>query len=121
MERLEAQVPSKLQEEEKAMPIAIEEEAVQPKKIEYNDLCVTCNNAPECTSRKNIVRPVYFCENFDDYIPQKTAAVEREPTPVKAEERKIQEFKGLCVNCGHRDTCAFPRPEGGVWHCEEYE
>lgn len=29
-------------------------------------------------------------------------------------------FKGLCVNCDHRFTCAFQRPESGVWYCEEY-
>jgi len=29
--------------------------------------------------------------------------------------------KGLCMNCAHRDTCLLPRPESGVWHCEEYE
>lgn len=121
MERFEAQVPSKLQQEEKAIPIAVEKEAVQQKTVEYNDLCVTCNNAPECTSRKNIVRPVYFCENFDDYVPQKHTGVETKPTPEKVVEEKIHEFKGLCVNCNHRDTCAFPKPEGGVWHCEEYE
>jgi hypothetical protein len=30
-------------------------------------------------------------------------------------------FKGLCVNCKYRETCLYPKPEGGVWHCEEYE
>lgn len=121
MERLEAQIPSKIQEEKKAMPVVVEEEAFPRKTVEYNDLCVTCNHAPECTSRKNIIRPVYFCEHFDDYIPQKPAEVKMEPKPEKVVEGNIHEFKGLCVNCDHRDTCAFPKPEGGVWHCEEYE
>jgi len=30
-------------------------------------------------------------------------------------------YKGLCVNCIHRDTCTLPKPEGGKLHCEEYE
>jgi hypothetical protein len=30
------------------------------------------------------------------------------------------EFEGLCVNCANRETCLVPKPEGGVWHCEEY-
>lgn len=121
MERFEAQVPSKLQKEEKVIPISIEGEEFQPRKVEYNDLCVTCNNGPECTSRKNIIRPVYFCENFDDYVQQKTVEVEMELTPEKAVAEKTLEFTGLCVNCNHRNTCAFPKPDGGVWHCEEYE
>jgi hypothetical protein len=29
--------------------------------------------------------------------------------------------RGLCVNCDLRETCAFHKPEGGVWFCEEYQ
>lgn len=36
-------------------------------------------------------------------------------------EKDTRLFKGLCMNCAHRDTCLLPRPESGVWHCEEYE
>ena len=28
--------------------------------------------------------------------------------------------RGLCSNCEHRETCIYPRPDGGVWRCEEY-
>jgi hypothetical protein len=28
--------------------------------------------------------------------------------------------KGLCINCENRHTCEFIKPNGGVWHCEEY-
>lgn len=28
--------------------------------------------------------------------------------------------RGLCVNCENRHTCEFVKPNGGVWHCEEY-
>lgn len=31
-----------------------------------------------------------------------------------------ERMTGLCMNCDNRFTCAFPVPEGGVWHCEEY-
>jgi hypothetical protein len=27
---------------------------------------------------------------------------------------------GLCPTCDFRSTCMYPKPEGGVWHCEEY-
>lgn len=30
-------------------------------------------------------------------------------------------YRGLCVNCDVRETCTLPRPEGGVWYCEEYQ
>lgn len=29
--------------------------------------------------------------------------------------------RGLCTTCIHAETCEFPRPDGGVWRCEEYE
>lgn len=121
MERSEAQVPIKIHEARKAGPIACEEEAFQRKVVEYNDLCTTCNCAPKCISRKNIIRPVYFCENYDDFVPQKPVEVEVGPPPRSMTEKAIQKFYGLCVNCSHRNTCAFPKPEGGIWHCEEYE
>ena len=41
-----------------------------------------------------------------------------EPDPQDGEETV---HKGLCVNCAHRHYCLFPRAEGGIWHCEEYE
>lgn len=30
------------------------------------------------------------------------------------------EYRGLCGHCELRKTCALPRPEGGVWRCENY-
>ena len=38
-----------------------------------------------------------------------------------AEEEKSTEQKGLCRNCKKEKTCKLPKPEGGVWRCEEYE
>ena len=38
-----------------------------------------------------------------------------------AEEEKSTEPKGLCRNCKKKETCTLPKPEGGVWRCEEYE
>ena len=29
--------------------------------------------------------------------------------------------KGLCATCIKLDTCTFPKLEGGVWHCADYE
>ena len=28
--------------------------------------------------------------------------------------------RGLCATCLYRDSCDFPKPDGGVWQCEEY-
>lgn len=32
----------------------------------------------------------------------------------------VGQLKGLCVNCANREVCRHPKPEGGVWHCEEF-
>ncbi len=29
-------------------------------------------------------------------------------------------IRGLCSICEGREACTFVKPEGGVWHCEEY-
>jgi hypothetical protein len=121
MERQETQAFSKIGEEVKAKSASLDGEAFQLKITEYNDLCTTCNNAPKCLSRKNHIRPVYFCENYDDFIPQKPAEKKIRTMSKNVTKDEVNTFKGLCVNCRHRNTCAFPKPEGGVWHCEEYE
>ncbi len=52
------------------------------------------------------------------------------PAPARAPEVASWELdvqaipsyhKGLCMNCDERETCMLPRPESGVWHCEEYK
>ncbi|MHC4942009.1 MAG: hypothetical protein ACYTG7_03225 [Planctomycetota bacterium] len=45
----------------------------------------------------------------------------RDSSKPKSAEKEAEGFKGLCMNCAHREICLYPKPEGGVWHCEEYE
>jgi NADH-quinone oxidoreductase subunit E len=33
----------------------------------------------------------------------------------------IDLVNSICINCENRHTCKFIKPEGGVWHCEEYK
>jgi hypothetical protein len=42
--------------------------------LEYRDLCMTCNYAETCFQRKTHGKPVWYCEQFDDYIPQEPKA-----------------------------------------------
>lgn len=87
-------------------------------------ICSTCNHMKECTIRKNWKGPVTFCEEFDDYVPPREVPAPKEmkeESDTPHTESDTGKYKGLCVNCDLRKTCAFPKPEGGVWHCEEYE
>ena len=88
----------------------------------YGGLCSTCVNASTCGYRRVPSQPVWDCCDFEPEV----APVNLSPptvSPLKsiAEGENPGGHAGLCVNCGQRETCTFPKPEGGVWHCEEYE
>ena len=90
----------------------------------YPRLCCTCKHASTCTLPRDPQRPSFYCEEFEiESIPAKRKAGEDKPQPtasfVTAEESGS--LIGLCRDCENHQTCAFPRPEGGVWHCEEYQ
>lgn len=84
----------------------------------HRDLCSTCSHAETCGNRSTPQRPIFFCELFEVFAPPPTAtaAAAREP----AARQDAGQYKGLCVNCENRSTCTLPRPEGGIWHCQEY-
>lgn len=102
--------------------------SARPEKIEYEGLCSTCNNAATCIYPRGSKRPVLQCEEFDGYAvpPERTtvgAILAKTSSRVRSglEEKDAVEYKGLCQNCENRKTCTFPKPEEGIWHCEEYE
>lgn len=83
----------------------------------YRDLCSTCSHTESCGNRSTPGRPIFFCEMFEVFAsPPAATAAAREP----AARLDAGEYKGLCQNCESRNTCIFPKPEGGIWHCEEY-
>ncbi len=84
-------------------------------------LCATCNNAADCVYRKRRGADAIYCEMFDGYARPNGNGKRVATIVTTLEIAKSTEFKGLCVNCEDRDTCKLPRPEGGVWHCEEYK
>lgn len=62
------------------------------------------------------------------YAPYPFGTTDDGSSPVKgsrrrsgAEEENSAEHKGLCRNCKKQKTCKLPKPEGGVWRCEDYE
>jgi len=92
--------------------------------VEYGGLCSTCKNAPDCTFPRDPHKPVLHCEEFDtgEPSPMKTTRKDRSPPTqlYAAKDTGSTKFMGLCSNCEDRETCIFPKPEGGIWHCEEY-
>ena len=93
----------------------------------YYGICITCNNAPYCRLSRDPDHPVWFCEMFNDYDPPANPSLQdKRPDKhttdeiIKSIEKNDPKYKGLCSNCARRDTCKFPKPDGGVWHCSEY-
>jgi hypothetical protein len=85
-------------------------------------LCANCKNAATCTFPKAPDKPSFYCEEFElEELPQKkitrTPSIESHFT----KEKDTSELKGLCSDCENHRTCKFPKHEGGIWHCEEYQ
>lgn len=85
-------------------------------------ICTSCKHMATCIYMKELPRPVLSCDLFEGYAVQKSEPVLRNAgngrLPRSSDTRK---FTGLCASCQKIETCIYPKPEGGVWHCEEYE
>ena len=62
------------------------------------------------------------------YAPYPFRSEEKKPSGMKgsgvrsnSEAEDSGEYKGLCKNCRKQKSCRLPKPEGGVWRCEDYE
>ena len=101
--------------------------AAPPSAVVYGGLCSTCDGASTCTFPRDPERPIMHCDELDSHRVD-IVAVERvpraEPASPKAlseaKQKELGKYKGLCLNCEKRETCTYPKPEGGVWHCDEY-
>jgi hypothetical protein len=85
-------------------------------------------HAETCTFPKPKDRPVLFCDEFEGEVQRPATVVAAKPAPAEkvaleseAADVGTPQLKGLCRLCSKRATCVFPKPAGGVWHCEEYE
>ncbi len=90
-------------------------------------LCSCCSCAPACTYSRDSGRPVLQCEEFDGishslnqmvtWVGKPSVNRFSEPTP---DAQSLGILRGLCAYCDGLNTCTYPKPEGGVWHCDEY-
>jgi len=90
----------------------------------YNSLCSTCKHASTCTFPRDPKRPAFYCEEFEiESAPTGKTAAEDTPQSTASfiTAKDSAGLMGLCSDCENRQSCGFLRPEGGVWHCEEYQ
>jgi hypothetical protein len=90
----------------------------------FSGLCLTCQNAAECTFPRDSARPIWQCEEFmgEARAPERVSMEGYSPsrTGLIAAEKDLKTWIGLCKNCANRETCRYPKPDGGIWRCEEY-
>lgn len=93
----------------------------------YLGLCSCCSCAPACTFPREPGRPILECDEFDGISsPQNKMMKLLEKPSVNCLSGLMPDaqspgiLRGLCGYCDGLNTCTYPKPEGGVWHCEEY-
>ena len=86
----------------------------------HRDLCCACNHGSRCMNRGSAKKPVFYCEEYDAYVPVSRVSLQSASRINSDGKGASGRIKGLCSNCENLDTCTMRDPEGGVWHCEEY-
>ena len=83
-------------------------------------LCQSCRNASGCMLHHGSDEPIQECEEFELPVPARSG---NQPvlSPLQRSGASEPDVLGLCQNCRVRTGCRLPRPEGGIWFCEEYE
>ena len=111
-----------------AMPEPGELENLSDKTKEPKGLCSCCKFFETCTYPKDPSQPVLQCDEFQGIespsppcLTTVSSSVRDIRPPPSPAEQEVRTLRGLCSNCELRDTCTYPKPEGGVWHCEEYQ
>ena len=105
--------------EEQTARIGLREETASAR-----GLCRTCDHKKECTFSKTGA-VVLNCEELD--YPPRPSEPKAEPgfaaiLPVTElpSTDDSENLIGLCRTCENRFDCQFPKPAGGVWHCDEF-
>jgi len=90
----------------------------------YPGLCSICKHGVVCTYPRSLELPVWQCEEFEGFAPA-VRTVRHNPRADSKLNAQLtdpdDQNTGLCRTCSNRSSCAFPRPVGGVWHCEEFQ
>jgi hypothetical protein len=92
-------------------------------KKRYLGLCSYCKSELNCMFIRDPKRPIFECEEFEEItyvsirVPDQKNISSKNPS---TREDSPHSYKGLCINCEERATCLYPKPEGGVWRCDEY-
>jgi hypothetical protein len=84
-------------------------------------VCAACVYGNECAFEAEAGRAILQCEQFEMAFPAEEVRPTRTQSRTSPRNGKdSSKYAGICSNCENRETCSYPKPEGGVWRCEEY-
>ena len=83
-------------------------------------ICLTCLHFTKCALRpaECSTNGIQFCEEYQTVCLAPVVVSNDKPKKVK---QVPSDILGLCSDCNHYSYCSFPKPESGVWHCEDYQ
>jgi len=90
---------------------------LKPSMIEHKGICALCVHADYCTFPGSINKSITYCDEWEGY--------ETKPRYSKAKKvikpyKKEEKYQGLCRYCAQRESCTYPKNDGGVWVCDDY-
>ena len=98
-----------------------------PNVVKRRGLCTTCRRVGDCRYENASGRPVLHCEEYEGNPPaletlsaSRVGPSERLVASAAGTEADCPAVVGLCKTCQLSESCTYSRPEGGVWHCDEY-
>lgn len=86
-----------------------------------NGVCLACRYGLDCIYEAGAHGLILQCEQFELALPAPSVRATATKGLTAADPLATANgLAGLCSNCEFRDACIYPKPEGGVWRCEEY-
>ena len=87
-------------------------------------VCLACKFDPDCIFEAASDRVALQCEQFELGVRESPGQPPTIPGSSSRRNAFYEEdqdaYPGLCSNCQNWKTCIYPKPEGGIWRCEEY-
>lgn len=89
-------------------------------------LCSACRHEAGCIYPRSKDQVVLNCGQFEPAPPAPRPPAGRDQVELEklwkesSAPKVDSKFQGLCASCEDREVCIYPKPEGGVWRCEEY-
>ena len=100
----------------------------QPKKIiiKNDGICTVCKNSDHCTFSANGKRTVTHCEEWEGFETRQPAEVKPDLNGALGRiigkgSKDNETSTGLCQYCTLQETCTYPKKEGGIWVCDDYD